>query len=176
MSLDKFGQDEWVEQAEARRVRRGPFGRVLARLEALNPFVLGAVIFALAALVPLLTSNAYVIRIAGNICLFALLALGLNVVVGYAGLLDLGYMAFYGLGGYGYAMLASNQFGIHLPTLVVVIVVVAITALAGLLLGSPSLRLTGDYLAIVTLGFGQIFVLLANTMDKVMLPGASTPL
>jgi ABC-type branched-subunit amino acid transport system permease subunit len=176
MSLDKIGHDEWVEQAEARRARRGPFGRVLGRLEAVNPFVLGGVVFALAVLVPLLTSNAYVIRISGNICLFALLALGLNVVVGYAGLLDLGYMAFYGLGGYGYAMLASNQFGIHLPTLVAILVVVAITALAGLLLGSPSLRLTGDYLAIVTLGFGQIFVLLANTMDKVSVPWSAQPI
>ena len=176
MSLDKIGQDEWAAQAEARRARRGPFGRALARLEALNPFVLGGVLFALAALVPLLTSNEYVIRIAGNICLFGLLALGLNVVVGYAGLLDLGYMAFYGLGGYCYAMLASNQFGLHLPTLVAVIVVVALAALAGLLLGSPSLRLSGDYLAIVTLGFGQAFVLLVNTMDKVGVPWSAQPL
>jgi hypothetical protein len=80
MSLDKIGQDEWVAQAEARRARRGPFGRVLARLEMVNPFVLGGVVFALAALVPLLTSNAYVIRIAGNTCLFGLVALGLNTI------------------------------------------------------------------------------------------------
>jgi ABC-type branched-subunit amino acid transport system permease subunit len=176
MSLDKIGQDEWVAQVESRRARRGPFGRALARLEAVNPFVLGGLLFALAALLPLLTSNEYIIRIAGNICLFGLLALGLNVVVGYAGLLDLGYVAFYGVGGYGYAMLASNQFGIHLPTLVAVIVVVAVAALAGLLLGSPSLRLSGDYLAIVTLGFAQVFLLLANTMDKVMLPWSLEPL
>jgi branched-chain amino acid transport system permease protein len=176
MSLDKIGQDEWVAQVEARRARRGPLGRALARIATINPFVLAGLLFALAALLPLLTSNQYIIRIAGNICLFSLLALGLNVVVGYAGLLDLGYVAFYGIGGYGYAMLASNQFGLHLPTLVVVVVLVAVAALAGLLLGSPSLRLTGDYLAIVTLGFAQIFVLLTNTMDKVTVPWSSAPL
>jgi branched-chain amino acid transport system permease protein len=176
MGLDNIGQDEWVAQAEARRAARGPFGRALARLESANPFVVGGVLFALAALLPLLTSNDYIIRIAGNICLYGLLALGLNVVVGYAGLLDLGYMAFFGIGGYGYAMLASNQFGIHLPTPVVLIVMVGVTALAGLLLGLPSLRLTGDYLAIVTLGFAQIFVLLTNTMDRVNVPWSSEPL
>jgi branched-chain amino acid transport system permease protein len=175
MSLDKIGQDEWVAQAEARRVARGPFGRALARLEAANPFVVGGVLFALFALLPLLTSNDYVLRVAGNVCLFGLLALGLNVVVGYAGLLDLGYVAFFGIGGYGYAMLASNQFGLHLPTPVAVLLAVGVAALAGLLLGLPSLRLTGDYLAIVTLGFAQMFVLLTNTMDKVSLPWASQP-
>jgi branched-chain amino acid transport system permease protein len=175
MSIDKIGQDEWVAQVEARRAARGPFGRVLARLEAANPFVVGGVLFALAALVPLLTSNDYIIRVAGNVCLYGLLALGLNVVVGYAGLLDLGYVAFFGIGGYCYAMLASNQFGIHLPTPVAIVVVAGVTALAGLLLGLPSLRLSGDYLAIVTLGFAQIFVLLTNTMDKVNVPWSSEP-
>jgi branched-chain amino acid transport system permease protein len=175
MSLDKIGQDEWVAQAEARRAARGPIGRALARLESANPFLLGGVVFGLAALLPLLTSNDYIIRIAGNVCLYGLLALGLNVVVGYAGLLDLGYMAFFGIGGYGYAMLASAQFGIHLPTPVALLLMVGLTALAGLLLGLPSLRLTGDYLAIVTLGFAQIFVLLTNTMDHVNLPWSSAP-
>src|SRR5262245_61734874 len=177
MSLDKIGQDEWVAQVEARRAqRRGPLGWLLARLEAANPFALGGVLMAVAALVPLVTNNEYVIRTAGNICLFALLALGLNVVVGYAGLLDLGYVAFFGIGGYAYAMLASNQFGVHLPTWVAVPLVVAITSLAGLLLGSPSLRLSGAYLAIVTLGFAQIFVLLTNSMDRVAAPWAAEPL
>jgi branched-chain amino acid transport system permease protein len=176
MSLDKIGQDEWVEQSAARRAARGPLGRALARVEAANPLALGGIFIALAALVPLLTSSDYVIRTAGNICLFGLLALGLNVVVGYAGLLDLGYVAFFGIGGYGYAMLASNQFGLHLPTWVAVPVVVAVAALAGLLLGLPSLRLSGDYLAIVTLGFGQIFVLLANTLDRVAVPWSDQPL
>jgi len=176
MSLDKIGQDEWVEQLTARRARLGPFGRALERLEAANPLLIAGILIVAAALVPLLTSNEYIIRVAGNVCLFGLLALGLNVVVGYAGLLDLGYMAFYGIGGYGYAMLSSNQFGLHLPTWISIPLVVVLAALFGLLLGLPSLRLTGDYLAIVTLGFGQIFVLLANSMDQVAVPWSAAPL
>jgi branched-chain amino acid transport system permease protein len=175
MSVDKIGQDEWVEQLAARQAQRGPLGRALARLEAANPFVLAAVVFALMALVPALTSNDYVVRVAANVCLYAALAAGLNVVVGYAGLLDLGYVAFFGIGGYAYAMLSSEQFGLHLPTWASVPIVVAIAALFGLLLGLPSLRLIGDYLAIVTLGFGQIFVLLANNLDRLKLPGMSEP-
>jgi branched-chain amino acid transport system permease protein len=176
MSADKIGQDEWVEQAAARRARMGPWGRALERLETANPLLIAGALVLFAALVPLLTSDEYLIRVAGNVCLFALLALGLNVVVGYAGLLDLGYMAFYGLGGYGYALLSSGQFGLHLPTWLSIPLVVALAALFGLLLGSPSLRLTGDYLAIVTLGFGQIFVLLTNTMDRVNVPWSEQPL
>ena len=87
-----------------------------------------------------------------------LLALGLNIVVGYAGLLDLGYVAFYGFGAYGYAMLASPKFGLHWSTLAVVPLVVVATAILGFLVALPSRRLLGDYLAIVTLFFGQLFV------------------
>jgi ABC-type branched-subunit amino acid transport system permease subunit len=176
MSLDKIGQDEWVEQLAARRARLGPFGRALERLEAANPLLVAGALILVAALIPQLTRNEYIIRVAGNVCLFGLLALGLNVVVGYAGLLDLGYVAFYGVGGYGYAMLSSNQFGLHLPTWLSIPLVVVLAALFGLLLGLPSLRLTGDYLAIVTLGFGQIFVLLANSMDQVGVPWSAEPL
>jgi branched-chain amino acid transport system permease protein len=176
VSLDKIGQDEWVEQIEARRARRGPLGRLIGRLEAANPLALGAVLLATAALLPLLTSNEYLIRVAGNVCLFGLLALGLNVVVGSAGLLDLGYVAFYGVGAYSYALLASGQLGIHLSSWIAVPLAVGLAALAGLLLGLPSLRLSGDYLAIVTLGFAQIFVLLATTLDRVRLPWSAEPL
>jgi branched-chain amino acid transport system permease protein len=86
-----------------------------------------------------------------------LLALGLNVVVGWGGLLDLGYVAFYGFGAYTYAIVSSPKFGVHLPTLVSVPLVVVVGAVLGLLLGLPSRRLTGDYLAIVTLFFLQLF-------------------
>ena len=95
-----------------------------------------------------------------------LLALGLNVVVGWGGLLDLGYVAFYGFGAYAYAMLDSDKFGIHLPTLVAVPVVVILGALLGLLLGLPSRRLTGDYLAIVTLFFLQLFQTVTTNGDS----------
>ncbi len=87
---------------------------------------------------------------------FVLLALGLNIVVGFAGLLDLGYAAFFAIGSYSYAMLASPQFGVHIPFWVMLFVASGIAAVFGILLGAPTLRLRGDYLAIVTLGFGEI--------------------
>jgi branched-chain amino acid transport system permease protein len=87
---------------------------------------------------------------------FVLLALGLNIVIGFAGLLDLGYAAFFAIGSYTFAMLASPQFGIHIPFWVMLFVASGVAALFGILLGAPTLRLRGDYLAIVTLGFGEI--------------------
>lgn len=100
-------------------------------------------------------------------CYYAVLALGLNIVVGFAGLLDLGYVAFYVFGAYTAAFLGSPQFGIHVPWLLIAPVAVAVAALAGILLGAPTLRLRGDYLAIVTLGFGQIIPQLVRNLDKV---------
>ena len=80
-----------------------------------------------------------------------MLALGLNVVVGWGGLLDLGYVAFYGIGALTYAHLRSDQFDLHWPTLLVIAIATVGGALFGILVGLPSKRLTGDYLAIVTL-------------------------
>ena len=100
-------------------------------------------------------NNAHVDFLA-NAGAFILLALGLNIVVGFAGLLDLGYAAFFAIGSYSYAMLASQQFNLHVPFWVMLFVAAAIAALFGILLGAPTLRLRGDYLAIVTLGFGEI--------------------
>ncbi|MGP1675046.1 MAG: ABC transporter permease subunit [Candidatus Limnocylindrales bacterium] len=87
---------------------------------------------------------------------FAVLALGLNIVMGFAGLLDLGYVAFYAIGAYTTAFLASAHFGIHISWWIVVWIAVAAAAVSGILLGAPTLKLRGDYLAIVTLGFGEI--------------------
>jgi branched-chain amino acid transport system permease protein len=87
---------------------------------------------------------------------FGILALGLNIVMGFAGLLDLGYVAFYAIGAYATAFLASGHFGIHISWWLVVGVAVAAAATFGILLGTPTLKLRGDYLAIVTLGFGEI--------------------
>jgi len=87
---------------------------------------------------------------------FAILALGLNIVMGFAGLLDLGYVAFYAIGAYTTAFLASPHFGIHISWWIVVWIAVAAAAAFGILLGAPTLKLRGDYLAIVTLGFGEI--------------------
>ena len=100
-------------------------------------------------------NNAHVDFLA-NAGAFVLLALGLNIVVGFAGLLDLGYAAFFAIGSYSYAMLASPQFGLHIPFWAMLFIASAIAALFGILLGAPTLRLRGDYLAIVTLGFGEI--------------------
>jgi branched-chain amino acid transport system permease protein len=120
-----------------------------------------------AALVgPLVAPNDYWVGVMARICLYATLALGLNIVVGFAGLLDLGYVAFFGIGSYLYAFLASPHFGVHLPFLVAVPIVVALTAVSGILIGAPTLRLRGDYLAIVTLGFGEITYLLLINLDR----------
>ncbi len=99
------------------------------------------------------------------ILLYAILGLGLNIVVGYAGLLDLGYVAFYAIGAYTYALLASGQFDIHLPFALVLLIGAGLAGFAGILLGIPVLRLRGDYLAIVTLGFGEIIRVLMNNLD-----------
>jgi len=105
---------------------------------------------------PLFDRNNAHIDFLANAGAFILLALGLNIVVGMAGLLDLGYAAFFAIGSYSYAMLASQQFGIHVPFWGMLFLAAAIAALFGILLGAPTLRLRGDYLAIVTLGFGEI--------------------
>jgi ABC-type branched-subunit amino acid transport system permease subunit len=103
------------------------------------------------------------INTAADAGVYVLMAIGLNVVVGFAGLLDLGYAAFFAIGAYTYAMLASGQLGIapvhhavHLPFWLLLFVAVFVAASAGAILGAPTLRLRGDYLAIVTLGFGEI--------------------
>lgn len=92
----------------------------------------------------------------GDTGVYVILALGLNIVVGYAGLLDLGYAAFFAIGSYTYALLASPQFGIHLSFWLLIVIASLVAAFFGILLGAPTLRLRGDYLAIVTLGFGEI--------------------
>ncbi len=106
------------------------------------------------------------VRITNLAILFTLLALGLNIVVGFAGLLDLGYVAFYAVGAYAYALLASPHFGLHLPFWVILPIGAAVAALFGLLLGAPTLKLRGDYLAIVTLGFGEIIRIFLNNLSR----------
>jgi branched-chain amino acid transport system permease protein len=112
--------------------------------------------FAVAIVLPLAFSNGGFVNFLADAGAFVLLALGLNVVVGFAGLLDLGYAAFFAIGSYTFAMLASPQFGIHIPFWVMLFLASGVAAVFGILLGAPTLRLRGDYLAIVTLGFGEI--------------------
>ena len=106
------------------------------------------------------------VRITNYAILYILLALGLNIVVGFAGLLDLGYVAFYAVGAYTYALLASPHFNLHLPFWIILPLGAAIAALFGALLGAPTLKLRGDYLAIVTLGFGEIVRIFLNNLSR----------
>jgi branched-chain amino acid transport system permease protein len=118
------------------------------------------------------------VRIMALALLYVLLALGLNVVVGYAGLLDLGYVAFYAVGAYMYALLASPHLsetfegfkalfptGLHTPIWLVIPLAAGLAGVAGALLGAPTLKLRGDYLAIVTLGFGEIIRVFLNNLE-----------
>jgi len=124
----------------------------VAAVLAVLPFVLG------------LAGQGWV-RIFNFALLYVMLALGLNIVVGFAGLLDLGYIAFYAVGAYAWALLASPHFGLHLPFWAVLPVGVACACLFGVLLGAPTLKLRGDYLAIVTLGFGEIIRIFLNNLN-----------
>lgn len=105
------------------------------------------------------------VRITNFAILFVLLSLGLNIVVGFAGLLDLGYIAFYAVGAYVYALLASPHFGLHLPWWMILPIGAFVACIFGILLGSPTLKLRGDYLAIVTLGFGEIVRIFMNNLS-----------
>src|SRR4051794_37703467 len=162
------GQDEWVARHVERRLTRGGrLGAVEDRLR-LVPWWAWLILFVAAfSLLPLFEQSGYVRRVAFDTVLYMLLALGLNVVVGWGGLLDLGFVAFYGIGAYTYAILDSSKFGYHLPTLLAVPVCVAVGAVAGLLLGLPSRRLSGDYLAIVTLFFLQLFQTITTNGDGI---------
>src|SRR5881394_4679918 len=106
------------------------------------------------------------VRITNLAILFVLLSLGLNIVVGFAGLLDLGYIAFYAVGAYVYALLASPHFNLHLPWWAILPIGAAVACLFGILLGAPTLKLRGDYLAIVTLGFGEIVRIFLNNLSE----------
>jgi branched-chain amino acid transport system permease protein len=106
------------------------------------------------------------VRIIDIALLFVMLALGLNIVVGYAGLLDLGYIAFFAVGAYTYALLASPQFDLHWSFFALLPLGALVAAFFGVLLGAPTLRLRGDYLAIVTLGFGEIVRIFLNNLNR----------
>ena len=125
-----------------------------------------ALLIALVAILPPLVGN-YWTQILGDIGIYVMLGIGLNVVVGFAGLLDLGYVAFFAIGAYGYGLVASPQFGIHVPFWVMLPACVAMAAMGGALLGIPVLRMRGDYLAIVTLGFGEIIRIVLNNLDPI---------
>ena len=140
-------------------------------------FVVVAVGLLILPLIAQQAGNAWV-RIIDIALLYVLLALGLNIVVGFAGLLDLGYVAFYAVGAYMFGLLASSQLtdtfpaiaalfpnGLHTPRYDVIPLAALLAGGAGVLLGAPTLKLRGDYLAIVTLGFGEIVRVFINNLD-----------
>ncbi|MFF7337744.1 branched-chain amino acid ABC transporter permease [Streptomyces sp. NPDC008163] len=117
---------------------------------------------AVAALAPFLIATPYALNVMTSAAIFVMLAVGLNIVVGYCGLLDLGFVAFFAVGAYTSGIL-TTRYGLSLVETVPAVVVV--TLLAGMVIGLPTLRLRSDYLAIVTLGFGEIIRILANNLD-----------
>jgi branched-chain amino acid transport system permease protein len=162
----RVGVDEWVARVEERRELAPGLAGLARRLTAVVPPPARLALFvAVAATLPVWMNRGDLFSYGMFTLIYALLALGLNVVVGYAGLLDLGYVAFFGVGAYFYAELSSDKYGIHWPAEASIPVVVVAAGLLGLVLGIPSRRLLGDYLAIVTLFFGQAFVVFVDVAN-----------
>src|SRR4051812_33405231 len=150
--------------------RLGAFGFVQTLFDRHRAVALAAACVVAVAFPFTQHGNPYWLRVFASIGVFAAAAMGLNVVVGLAGLLDLGYIAFFGVGAYVGGLFSNAAFTtlhVHAPFLVVVLMGACIAALFGVAIGAPTLRLRGDYLAIVTLGFGEIFRIAANNWDAV---------
>ena len=150
----RIGKDEWVARS-GENIERHRLLRAADRIPGWARLLLFCLFV---AAIPLVTDDGYVNVVVFDTLIFCLLAIGLNVVVGWGGLLDLGYIAFFGVGAYTYAILSSEKFDIHLTSPAVMVICVVLGALLGLLVGLPSWRLSGDYLAIVTLFVYQIFI------------------
>jgi branched-chain amino acid transport system permease protein len=169
------GVDEWVARSAERREAATGWRGVVERAAARVGWWPRLALVALAGvLIPLLGLNDFQLQVGVNALLLAMLSLGLNIAVGWAGLLDLGYIAFYGFGAYAFALLSSNQLGengIHLQAELSIPIIMLAAAALGMLLGLPSRRLIGDYLAIVTLFFGEVFVEVVNNVDSERLGG-----
>jgi len=173
MSLDspppaagpQVGADEWVAREAGRREYLPSWmGDTQRRWERIGWWPRLALAGLAGLALPLIGLGGFQLQVGIDTLVIVLLALGLNIVVGWAGLLDLGYVAFFGCGAYGYALLSSSQLGIHLPTWLSVPIVMIGAAILGLLVGWPSRRLIGDYLAIITLFFGEAFVEFTNNV------------
>ncbi|MGE5287229.1 MAG: branched-chain amino acid ABC transporter permease, partial [Micromonosporaceae bacterium] len=183
MSLDsqpspagpQVGADEWVaRQAHRREYLPSWLGTAQRQFERVGWWPKLAVAGLAGAVLPLVGLGGFQLQVGVDALVIALLAVGLNIVVGWAGLLDLGYVAFFGFGAYAYALLSSSQIGsngIHLPTYLSVPIAMIGAAILGLLVGWPSRRLIGDYLAIVTLFFGEAFVEFTNNVAPSTLGG-----
>ncbi|GAA3486277.1 branched-chain amino acid ABC transporter permease [Streptomyces cremeus] len=158
--------------AAAGLARAGLLAR-LTGLTARHRTTAAAAAFVAAVAFPFTGSDETYMSVGVNILIFATVALGLNVVVGLAGLLDLGYVAFLGVGAYTAALVSgasASALGLRLPFWAAVLAGGLVSMLFGLLIGAPTLRVRGDYLAIVTLGFGEIFRIAVNNLDGVSGP------
>jgi branched-chain amino acid transport system permease protein len=179
MSVDpqgpKVGADEWVaRQAHRREYLPSWLGNAQRAGERIGWWPRLAIAGLAGLALPLLGLGGFQLQVGIDALVIALLAVGLNIVVGWAGLLDLGYVAFFGFGAYGFALLSSSQLGangIHLPYWLSLPIVMIGAALLGLAVGLPSRRLLGDYLAIVTLFLGEAFVEFTNNVAPSKLGG-----
>ncbi|HEU0130650.1 MAG TPA: hypothetical protein VFQ85_06630 [Mycobacteriales bacterium] len=157
LALNRLGVLAWFQRATERY-----------RTITISAALLAAVIFPFTQ-----NGSDYWLRVGATVGVFAAAAIGLNIVVGLAGLLDLGYIAFFGVGAYvgaSYSGSAGSNAHLHLPFLLVMVLGAVLAAVFGVLIGAPTLRLRGDYLAIVTLAFGEIFRIVANNLDGIAGP------
>jgi ABC-type branched-subunit amino acid transport system permease subunit len=166
----RIGVDSWVADTQGRRGRGGLRGWVTWAWESTPDTVKLLVFVAIALSLPywLLKSEGDLFNFGLFTLIFVGFGLGLNVVVGYAGLLDLGYVAFLGIGAYTYALLSSGYYGIHWPAELVIPIAMVAAAIPAAILGFSARRLLGDYLAIVTLFFAQAFLVFTNVSNPIV--------
>ena len=175
-----IGVDEWAARSDERRGDESGWRKWVAVTDARVGWWPRLALITLAGVgFGQVSGNVNIQTVAFNCLLYASLALGLNIAVGWAGLLDLGYIAFFGFGAYGYAIFSSSALGTggvggaHLPTIITVLIVLVAAGGVGVLIGLIALRLSGDYFAIVTLFVGQAFVEIVNNVDSGTLGGVN---
>jgi ABC-type branched-subunit amino acid transport system permease subunit len=175
-----IGVDEWVARSGERREQQGGWRGGIARVqERVGWWPRLALVTIVGLAFGQVATNVNIQTVAINSLIYALLALGLNIAVGWAGLLDLGYIAFFGFGAYGYALFSSNALGtdgsggVHLPAIESIPIVLVAAGVVGVVIGLIALRLSGDYLAIVTLFVGQAFMEVVNNVDPGTLGGVN---
>jgi branched-chain amino acid transport system permease protein len=178
--MAQIGVDDWVSQSGGRRDQGSGWRRLLGRADArVGWWPRLALVAGAGLLAGQFLTNVNLQSVAFNSLLYAMLALGLNIAVGWAGLLDLGYIAFFGLGAYGFAVLSSSATGsggtggTHLAAIESIPIVIVIAGVVGVVIGLIALRLSGDYLAIVTLFVGQAFMEIVNNVDPGTLGGVN---
>jgi branched-chain amino acid transport system permease protein len=168
----RINVDEWGVETHGRLERLpGVIGVIQRRLAPTPPSARAAALIIVLALLPVFVNSSYIIEVGVSALLMMMLAMGLNLVAGWAGLLDLGYVAFYGFGAYVYALFSSPQIHVQLPGLLVIVIVIISSALLGCIVGLPAIRLVGDYLAIVTLFFGEAFIQVVTNVAPGVLGG-----